>query len=139
FHSYNIKQGRIELHIDIDDLMLDVDTVIPIGLILNELISNSLKYAFKNRETGHLWVSLKKEEKILLLKVKDDGPGFPLDFNWSNSQTFGVKLIRAFTQKLKAKMEIYNDNGACVEMNILKYKPGEEIIKGEDFSKKILS
>jgi len=139
FHSYNIKRGRIELHTNIDDMMLDVDTVIPIGLILNELISNSLKYAFKNRETGHLWVSLKKEEKSLLLQVKDDGPGFPPDFNWNNSQTFGVKLIRAFTQKLKAKMEIYNDNGACVEMSIMKYKPAEDILREEDQSKIILS
>jgi len=139
FHSYNIKKGRIELHTDIDEMMLDVDTVIPIGLILNELISNSLKYAFKNRESGHLWVSLKKEERGLLLRVKDDGPGFPTDFSWNNSQSFGVKLIRAFTQKLKAKLEIYNDNGACVEMTIMKYKPADEILREEDQSKTILS
>ena len=140
FHSYNIKQGRIELHTDIDDLTLDVDTVIPIGLILNELISNSLKYAFKNKESGHLWVSLKKEEKSLLLKVKDNGPGFPSEFNWNNSQSFGMKLIRAFTQKLKARMEVYNDHGACVEMNIMKYKPTEGIARTDDHnSQTILS
>ena len=140
FHSYNIKQGRIELHTDIDDLTLDVDTVIPIGLILNELISNSLKYAFKNKESGHLWVSLKRDEKSLLLKVKDNGPGFPSDFNWNNSESFGMKLIRAFTQKLKAKMEVYNDHGACVEMNIMKYKPAEGIARMDDHnSQTILS
>jgi hypothetical protein len=49
-----------------------------------------------------------------------------------------MKLIRAFTQKLKAKMEVYNDHGACVEMNIMKYKPSEEVIRTEDHSSKTI-
>lgn len=123
FQSYNIKQRSVQLTTDIDDLNLDVDTVIPIGLILNELITNSLKHAFHNKEKGEISVMLKKEGGDLLLKVKDNGEGFPPD---SPGTSFGMKLIKAFAQKLKARLSIYNDSGACVEMHISRYKIAEQ-------------
>ena len=60
FHSYNIRPGQVDIRTDIEKLQLDVDTVIPIGLMLNELISNSLKYAFGNTNGGLIEVTLKK-------------------------------------------------------------------------------
>lgn len=124
FHSYNIKPKSVHLTTDIDDLNLDVDTVIPIGLILNELITNSLKYAFREKEYGEIAVTLKKAGESLVLKVRDNGKGFEPDA--SLETTFGIKLIKAFAQKLKAKLSIYNDNGACVEMHIARYKIAEQ-------------
>jgi two-component sensor histidine kinase/tetratricopeptide (TPR) repeat protein len=126
FHSYNIKTRSVHLTTDIDDLNLDVDTVIPIGLILNELITNSLKYAFRDKEYGEIWVTLKKAGDNLVLKVRDNGDGFPPDASMQPETTFGIKLIRAFAQKLKARLSIYNDNGACVEMQIARYKIAEQ-------------
>jgi two-component sensor histidine kinase len=102
-----------------------VDTVIPIGLILNELITNSLKYAFRDKEYGEISVLLKKEGDNLLLKVKDNGDGFPPAASMQPETTFGIKLIKAFAQKLKARLSIYNDDGACVEMHIARYKIAE--------------
>ena len=121
FDSYNIQPETIKLTTDIDPLSIDVDTVIPIGLTLNELISNSLKYAFKDRNDGEIWVVLKREGKDLLLKVKDNGGGFKEGYEHQDA-SFGFKIIKAFAQKLKAKLDVYNDNGACVEMRITKYK-----------------
>jgi two-component system, sensor histidine kinase PdtaS len=121
FDSYNIKPEKIKLITDIDPLNLDVDTVIPIGLTLNELISNSLKYAFNHQDLGEITVILKQDGNDILLKVKDNGNGFKENYD-HQSTSFGFKMIRAFAQKLKAKLEIYNDNGACVEMHITKYK-----------------
>ena len=121
FDSYNIKPEQIKLTTDIDPLSIDVDTVIPIGLTLNELISNSLKYAFNNQETGEITVVLKQNGKDLLLKVKDNGRGFKEGYDHQGN-SFGFKIIKAFAQKLKAKLDVYNDNGACVEMRITKYK-----------------
>jgi two-component system, sensor histidine kinase PdtaS len=126
FHSYNIKPKSVHLTTDIDDLNLDVDTVIPIGLILNELITNSLKYAFRDKEYGEIFVTLKKEGDNLVLKVRDNGDGFPPAASMQPETTFGLKLIRAFAQKLKARLSIYNDQGACVEMHIARYKIAEQ-------------
>lgn len=77
FQSYNIQPGKVKLKTDIEQIDLDVDTVIPIGLILNELLSNSLKYAFTNKEAGIILVKLKQLNGSLLLEVKDNGAGFP--------------------------------------------------------------
>jgi two-component sensor histidine kinase len=122
FHSYNIQANKIKLITDIDHLNLDVDTVIPLGLILNELISNSLKYAFKETAGGEIFVALKQQDKHLKLQVKDNGCGFPPEWQMVSRSSFGYNLINAFAQKLKAKMDICNDNGACVTMNIERYK-----------------
>jgi two-component system, sensor histidine kinase PdtaS len=122
FDSYNIKPEKIKLVMDIESLSLDVDTAIPIGLVLNELISNSLKYAFINREEGEIWVQLKQQESSLFLQVKDNGNGFPPLNEAPLPPSFGMKLLRAFAQKLKAKLDIYNDHGACVSMRIDRFK-----------------
>jgi two-component sensor histidine kinase len=122
FASYNINPDKIKLQTDIEKLSLDVDTMIPLGLIINELVSNSLKYAFVGRETGTLFISLQEKEGRLHLLVKDDGQGFPARMDIQQMQTFGLQLIAAFAQKLKATLELYNDNGAVVYMSIKKYK-----------------
>jgi two-component system, sensor histidine kinase PdtaS len=122
FHSYNIHQGQIELKMEIENLRLDVDTVIPIGLVLNELISNSLKYAFKSNAEGSISITLQRHNEVLFLKVKDNGKGFPVTLDTARSSSFGMRMIKAFAQKLKADLDIYNDDGACVTMRIRKYK-----------------
>ncbi len=119
--SYNITNDKVKVNTQIDDLNLDVDTMIPLGLVLNELVSNSLKYAFKDGRKGELNVILKEEEQHLLLKVSDNGTGYPEGMNIREMKSFGMKMIRAFAQKLKAKLDIYNHNGAVVEMQITKY------------------
>lgn len=120
--SYNINDREIKLVTDIDHLNLDVDTVIPLGLILNELISNSLKYAFAERPDGVIYVGLKRIDERLQLQVKDNGKGFPEGLQFIQGSSFGYSIISAFTKKLKAQLSIKNDNGACVSMEIFKYK-----------------
>ena len=122
FASYNINPGSIRLETDIDRLNLDIDTVIPLGLIINELVSNSLKYAFSDISRGILQISLKEKENTLQLLVKDNGRGFPPASIPPERQSFGLQLIAAFAQKLKASLTMYNDNGAVVAMQIKKYK-----------------
>ena len=100
---------------------MDVDSVIPIGLALNELISNALKYAFNEQENGEIKVIFKQDGNDLLLKVHDNGKGFKNGYD-TQGNSFGFKIIRAFAQKLKAKLDVFNDNGACVEMRITRYK-----------------
>lgn len=122
FESYNIRKDKIHFSTDIDKINLHSDTVIPLGMILNELISNSLKYAFKDIEEGEIKVSMKQKENELLLQVKDNGRGLPAGFDISKLQSFGFKVIRAFAQKLKAKLSIDGSHGTDVQLLISKFK-----------------
>lgn len=122
FASYNIQPNKITLKTNIEKLEMDVDTVIPLGLILNELISNALKYAFEGRNKGVLQVDLITQNDKLLLRVKDNGVGIPKNIDLSKSASMGYKLIQSFLQKLNATMNIENDNGTNIELLISKFR-----------------
>ncbi len=117
FDTYNINSDRILLILEIDDLNLDVDTVVPLGLIINELITNSLKYAFPDEHSGEISISLKKDSGMLILKVRDTGIGLnPMEVKAGNS--FGYSLINAFVKKLKAEMSLISENGTTVIISL---------------------
>jgi two-component sensor histidine kinase len=109
FSSYKPK-NEVTRNLDIDSLDLDIDTAVPIGLILNELISNSLKYAFNN-QNGELKISLKSEANSHILSVMDSGPGLPEDFRTKKSM--GMRLVNALTEQLNGILEISENQGAA--------------------------
>ena len=119
FNTYNISGDRIQLNLDIESLALDVSTLIPLGLILNELISNSLKYAFPNDRSGSIGIVLKQQGEKLRLKVWDDGKGYTAS---ARSDGFGHKLVNTFAKKLQADVHIKHDTGTVVSMNITNFK-----------------
>ncbi|MBK7289194.1 MAG: tetratricopeptide repeat protein [Chitinophagaceae bacterium] len=123
FESYNIHPTRIKLIKEIQSLNLDVDTVVPLGLILNELITNSLKYGFPGEKTGAVKIILKEENNTLYLKVFDNGVGLPDDFQKKYEATFGYRMINDFIQKLKGELKTFTDDGTKVEIAIKNYKP----------------
>lgn len=127
FQTYNIRPEKIQLHTDIQDLKLHTDTAIPLGMILNELISNSLKYAFEETERGDIWVTMKRNNDELLLRVKDNGAGLPANFESEKRSSFGYEIINAFAQKLKARMNIDGNNGTDVQFIISKFKLAEQL------------
>jgi two-component system, sensor histidine kinase PdtaS len=122
FQTYNIRTDKIRLHTQIEDLGLHTDTAIPLGMILNELISNALKYAFKGREEGDIRITMKKKDNDLFLQVKDNGVGLPAGFNPDTVTSFGYEIIKAFAQKLKARMQISGEQGTEVQLIITKFK-----------------
>jgi len=122
FDSYNIDEDNIKLSKNIEDLEIDVDTMIPLGLIVNELVTNSLKHAFKNdSEKGQIEVLLKEENDELLLTISDNGIGMSED-QFLNSDSFGNKMIKAFKHKLGAEIKIENKEGTQVSIRIKNYK-----------------
>lgn len=122
FASYNIQPEKISLLKQIEKVNLDVDTVIPLGLIINELVTNCLKYAFVNKQKGVIHIRLYERENQLSLCVHDDGVGLPADFDSKNKKSFGYRMIQAFLQKLKGSIHIYTDNGTKVDVIINNYK-----------------
>jgi len=121
FESYKINEGDIELKLDIDELWLDVDTMIPLGLTINELISNALKHAFVGQTNGQVIVRLKEQNEMLHLSVHDNGKGI-VDFEKSRSKSFGYSLIDSFAKKLKADVQYIHDNGFGIQMHIRAYE-----------------
>nr|WP_294859016.1 tetratricopeptide repeat protein [uncultured Fluviicola sp.] len=117
--SADRKQG-IELHSEYDDLSLDIETALPIGLIVAELVTNSCKYAFGNQIHPELQISLKEVGDRLVLTVSDNGIG---KTNAGSGTNFGTKLIRSMARKLKADLvETNSDQGLKVELFISNYK-----------------
>jgi two-component sensor histidine kinase/ligand-binding sensor domain-containing protein len=103
----------IRLITDIEEHPFSIDTIVPMGLILNEIISNSLKYAFEDRDSGELHVSLKKTTgNHFLLKISDNGKGMPVDFDLDAAQTLGLQLITMLSDQINGKVELKNYQGA---------------------------
>ncbi len=122
FESYNIHPEKIKLIKEIQPLNLDVDTVVPLGLIINELVTNSLKYGFPGNRSGAVKIMLQEENSILVLKIFDNGVGLPNDFNEKYKSTFGFRMINAFIQKLKGELKTFNDEGTKVIIEMKNYK-----------------
>ncbi len=116
--SYSINEN-VEFAYKIDDLTIDVDTIIPIGLILNELICNSLKYAFPDDKDGQVLIRLEEIEDQLQLEVSDDGIG---SNGQSSDKSFGMVLIESLAMKLKASLKTNAESGTSTILNIQKYK-----------------
>ena len=109
YAAYGITRNDVELEITIPPTQVDIDSAITLGLIVNELVSNSLKYAFANGRKGHLKIVLQKQNSHYTLIVSDDGPGFPLTFD--QKQSFGLKLVASLTKKINGDIHYENING----------------------------
>ncbi len=122
FASYNISAERVKLDLSIDDLNVDVDTLIPIGLILNELISNALKYAFPEDRVGTISVGFHLEGDLLRLQVSDDGIGLDSTRKHRLESSFGFQMISALSSQLDADLKIASKDGTHVNLYIRDYK-----------------
>jgi PAS domain S-box-containing protein len=124
FYSYNINNGHIKPVLEIDEINLNMETAVPCGLIISELVSNSLKYAFPNRKQGEIAVSLKSEDNFYKLIVRDNGIGLPEDIELDNAKTLGLKLVNILTGQIDGEIEINKESGTefTITFNELLYK-----------------
>jgi len=110
--NFNHEKKSIAQHIDTHGISLDIDTSIPLGLIINELLTNSYKYAFAGRSSGTLSISLKeKNAEELELHVSDDGQGLPPGFDPSSLNSLGVKLVKGLASQIKGTVRFESDQG----------------------------
>lgn len=113
FRSYRVSSNRVELHTDIADVHLGIDTAVPCGLILNELISNSLKHAFPGDREGRILVRVEKlPDGSLRMVVADDGVGLPSDIGFWSTKTLGIRLVRSLVRQLDGEIELGGPPGA---------------------------
>lgn len=118
--SFGIKATDIDVNLNFSRLKLDVDTAIPVGLIINELVINTLKYAFEKTNSPTINVSLIKQAENLILEVSDNGTGKVSDLE--NSKSFGMKLINSLAKQLGGKLVISDESGLHFKISISHYK-----------------
>ena len=113
FRSYGIDTGRIETKLNVEDVSLGLDHAIPCGLIINELVSNSLKYAFPEDRKGEISVTLRSvTENEIELIVSDDGIGIPEDLDIRNTDSLGLELVAILAEdQLKGKIDLDRTGG----------------------------
>lgn len=117
FSAYDISSDKIALKINVDDIQMSVDTAITCGLIVNELVCNSLKYAFSGK-TGEVCIYLHADNvNNLTLTVSDNGIGLPQDFDLENTESLGLQLVTALTSQLEGTIDINVNIGT--EFNIV--------------------
>lgn len=102
--SYAPKNCDITMETEFDEIYLDLDQAIPCGLIMNELVSNAFKYAFKGKESGTLKIKVKMVGDQISLGVEDDGIGMDSDFRPEDSDSLGIYLVYALVEQLDAKI-----------------------------------
>lgn len=120
FLSYAPPGHKISIELDIDeDIYFEIDYMIPLGLILNEMISNSLKHGFPNGK-GIIRVKAKSDEEGWYhIIYSDNGVGLPPAFDFSKSESLGTQLIGMLTEQLDARLEVNNSNGLSYSMRFL--------------------
>lgn len=112
YHSYGRPEGGIDLEFELENIYLNLDTSIPCGLIINEVVSNSLKYAFKGRETGKIKIVFTKlSDGKMKLIIADNGIGLPKDFDIENADSLGLQLVTTLITQVSGKLEIDVSNG----------------------------
>ncbi len=121
FATYGVNPDDIVLAVDTEDIPLGVDAAISCGLIVNELVSNSLKHAFPERRKGQVEVTLRSAGTDVVLEVADNGVGFPANLDFRSPGTLGLKLVAIFTEQVGGTMDLTREHGTRFS---LRFPPG---------------
>ncbi|MDO9549528.1 MAG: PAS domain S-box protein [Methanoregula sp.] len=111
FNSYDARDHGVRFELDIHDIYVDTNTAIPLGLISNELITNSLKYAFKEKEGGKLSITATEDPTTLIFVVADNGAGMAPDITLENQTSLGLQLVSSLTDQLNGTVTIDRSGG----------------------------
>jgi len=117
FHSYRVNTNIVRLETDVRDVHLDINRAIPCGLIVNELVSNSLKHAFLGGREGEISIKFysNKQGKITLV-VSDNGVGFPEDIDFRSTESFGMQVVNDLVEQLGGTIELDRKGGTTFKV-----------------------
>lgn len=111
FRSYSVNTYRVKHEILSEKVQLDMNTAIPCGLIINELVTNCIKHAFPNNRNGEIKIEIKCDGEYFVLTVADDGVGLPEDLDINNLKTLGLQLVTSLTKQLDGTIELQRKGG----------------------------
>jgi PAS domain S-box-containing protein len=111
FRSYNTNPKAVSLKIKAEDCMLSIDTAIPCGLMINELISNALKHAFPGGRGGEILIGMNKAGNDIRIVFEDNGVGFPENLDFQSTNTLGMRLLGMLAKQLGGSIEMIRNGG----------------------------
>lgn len=116
-YSFGFTEKDVEFSVTSESLMVEVDIAIPLGLIINELVTNSFKHAFKSVEYPKLDITLRKHKnKQLSINIKDNGAGLPNGLEFDKKGSFGMELIQSLSRQIRATIELHEGPGCHIEL-----------------------
>ncbi|WP_158288392.1 tetratricopeptide repeat-containing sensor histidine kinase [Mucilaginibacter psychrotolerans] len=132
--SFGIEK-KIRFELDVEPLLFDVSQVVPLGLILNEAVTNSIKYAFQNQSECVISIAVRATtDNFVEISIADNGCGLPPDFDIDSCSSLGMNLIKGLTAQIQGKLSVFSANGMhiCIQVERLrtlgsKPAPGYEI------------
>ncbi len=116
FYAYVTNDQKIQIKLDVEDIMVDINTSIPLGLIINEIITNALKHAFPNEMPGSILISFHRAADKLKLEVADDGIGFPKDLDYKNTSSMGLQLVNSLSNQIDAELTVVMEKGTSFQI-----------------------
>jgi len=122
--SYIGDPGRVQLTVNVEDINMELETAIPLGLLINEIVANSVNHAFPHGQTGEIIVDLKRDGDSFILKMSDDGIGIPPNIDFEKAETLGFQLVNNLVNQLDGEIKMHTNNGAkfIVKFKELEYK-----------------
>ena len=122
-YSFGTETENIKVQLDIEDININIDTTMPLGLIINELITNIVKYAFPQLE-GTITIKLKSLPQQMELTVTDDGIGLPEDIDIENPETLGLQLVNILLGQIEGQIKLDRNHGTEFKITFkeLEYK-----------------
>ncbi|MCK9150609.1 PAS domain S-box protein [Methanobacterium alcaliphilum] len=127
FYLYQTDRDIIQLNMDIEDIEMGIETAIPLGLIINEVIVNTLKHAFPDEISGNIEISFKSQGEYFLLTMEDDGIGLPDNITLQSAQTLGLQLVNNLITQLDADLEIIRSKGTKFKITFKELKYNKRI------------
>ena len=128
FRSYGADTGNVSLNIDVADVVFGVDTAIPCGLIINELVSNSLKYAFPGGKEGEIKIALcSTDGEEIELTVSDNGISIPDELDLTNTGSLGLKLVHILTDQIRGRLELDRSEGTTFRIRFKRIQYKERV------------
>lgn len=120
FHTYNVSMEKIKFNIIATDVFLNIDTAIPCGLMINELVTNSIKHAFTDGTSGKITIHMKQKQNEYHLEISDNGIGLPPDLDIDNSPTLGLLLVNNLVGQLEGNLEVNREHGTAYHITFKK-------------------
>ncbi|MDP2796643.1 MAG: histidine kinase dimerization/phosphoacceptor domain -containing protein [Methanoregula sp.] len=120
FTFFEVRLKTIGVLIDASNIFVDVNTAIPLGLVINELVSNSLQHAFPGGREGQITITIRDDQKGLTLTYRDNGIGFSEGFDWQTTDSVGFRLIRVLIDQLDGTIEQEPCEGTCFSIRVMK-------------------
>jgi two-component system, sensor histidine kinase PdtaS len=108
---YGYAERRVGLKVEADNISLSIDSAIPCGLIINELVSNSIKHAFPGERVGMIKIGMHKQSDEYVLTVEDNGIGFPEDIDFRKTDSLGLQIVQTLTLQLGGQIELQRNGG----------------------------